>query len=62
MKDHKYESLELNEHFEKVEKETKKFLQYKNIEPNHYCVIKVDQYYEILNKTSISSPGPDKTN
>ena len=36
------------------------FLQYENIEPNNYCVTKVDQYDEILNKTSRSSPGPDK--
>ena len=28
MKDHTYENLELNEHFEKVENETKMFLHY----------------------------------
>ena len=60
MKDHISENLELNEHFKKVENETKMFLQYKNTEPNNYCIIKVDDYEEILNKTRRSSPGPDK--
>ena len=60
MKDHTYENLELNEHFEKVENETKMFLQYKNTEPNNYCIIKVDDYEEMFNKTKRSSPGPDK--
>ena len=60
MKDHIYKNLDLNEHFEKVENETKTFVQYKNIEPNNYCIIKVDDYDEILNKTRRSSPGPDK--
>ena len=36
------------------------FLQYKNTEPNNYCIIKVDDYEEILNKTRRSNPGPDK--
>ena len=35
-----YESLKLNENFEKVENETKLFLQYENIERTNYCVIK----------------------
>ena len=61
MKDHIYENLELNEHFEKVETETKIFLQYENTEPNNYCIIKVEDYEENLNKTRRSSPGPDKT-
>ena len=60
MKDHTYENLELNEHFEKVENETKMFLKYKNTEPHNYCIIKVDNYEEILIKTRRSSPGPDK--
>ena len=60
MKDHIYENLELNENFEKVENETKMSLQYENIEPNNYCIIKVEDYDEILNKTRKSSPGPDK--
>ena len=60
MKDHIYENLELNEHFEKVKNETKMFLQYKNTEPNNYCIKKKDDYEEILNKTRRSSPGPDK--
>ena len=59
MKDHIYENLDLNEHFEKVENETKTFLQYESVEPNNYCIIKVDDYDEILNKTR-SSPGLDK--
>ena len=59
MKDHTYENLELNENFEKVENETKMFLKYEN-EPNNYCIIKVDDYEENLNKTRRSSPGPDK--
>ena len=62
MKDHIYQKLDLNEHFENVENETKTFLQYKNIEPNNYCIIKVDDYNEILNKTRRSCPGPDKIN
>ena len=60
MKDHTYKNLELNEHFEKVENKTKMFLQYKNTEPNNYCIIKVDDYEDILNKTRRSSPRPDK--
>ena len=60
MKDHTYENLELNEHFEKVENEPKMFLKYENTEPNNYCIIKVDDYEEILNKRRLSSPGPDK--
>ena len=36
------------------------FLEYENTEPNNYCIIKVDDYEEILNKTRRSSPGPDK--
>ena len=55
-----YENLELNEHFEKVENKTKMFLQYENTEPNNYCIIKLDDYEEILNKRRRSSPGPDK--
>ena len=51
MKDHIYENLHLNEHFEKVENETKTFLQYENFETNNYCIIKVINYDEILNKT-----------
>ena len=47
----KYESLELNEHFEKVENASSKqkywtsklLLQNKNIGPTNYCNIKVDQ-------------------
>ena len=62
MKSRNYESLELNEHFENFENETKLFLQYENIERTNYCVIKVDQYDEFLNKTSKSSPGPGKIN
>ena len=58
MKHHTYENLKLNEHFEKVENETKMFLKYKNTEPNNYCIIKVDNY-EILNKTRRSSAAPD---
>ena len=60
MKDHIYKNLELNEHFEKVENGTKMSLRYKNIEPNNYCIIKVDDYDEILNKTRKSTPGLDK--
>ena len=60
MKDHIYENLELNEPFEKVENETKLFLQYKNTELNNYCIIKVCDYEEVLNKTRRSNPGPDK--
>ena len=60
MKGHMYENLELNEHFEKVENEIKMSLQYRNIEPNNYSIIKVDDYDEIWNKTRRSSPGPDK--
>ena len=60
MRDNKYESLELSEHFERVESETKLFLQNEETEHSNHCVIKVDQYAEILNKTSKSSPGPDK--
>ena len=60
MRDHTYKNLELNEHFEEIENETKMFLKYKNTEPNNYCIIKVDYYEEILNKTRKSSPGPDK--
>ena len=60
MKDHLYENLELNEHFEKVENEKKMFLKYENTEPNNYCIIKVDDYEEILNKTRRSSPETDK--
>ena len=60
MKDHIYENSDLNEHFEKVENETKTFLQCQNIEPNNYCFIKVDDYAKIVNKTRWSSPGPDK--
>ena len=60
MKDHTYENLELNEYFEKVEKETKMFLKYENFEPNNYCILKADDYEEILNKTRRSSSGPDK--
>ena len=59
MKGHTYENLELNEHIEKIENETKIFLKYKNTEPKHYCIIKVNYYEETLNKTR-SSPGPDK--
>ena len=55
-----YTKLDLNEHFEKVENETKTFIQCENIEPNNYCIIKVDDYDEIVNKTRRSSPGPDK--
>ena len=55
-----YTKLDLNEHFEKVENETKTFLQCENIEPNNYCIIKVDDYDEIVNKTRRSCPGPDK--
>ena len=62
MKDHTYEILELDEHFEKVENETKMFLKYENTEPNKYCIIKVDDNEEILNKTRRSSPRPDKIN
>ena len=36
------------------------FLRYKNTERNNYCIIKVDDYEESLNKTRRSSPGPDK--
>ena len=36
------------------------FLEYENTEPNNYCIIKVDDYEETLNKTRRSSPGPDK--
>ena len=60
MKDHTYKNLELNEQFEKVENETKMLLQYENTEPNNYCILKVDDYEEILSKTRRSSPGPDK--
>ena len=56
MKDLIYEKLELNEHFDKVENETKMFLQYENTEPNNYCIIKADDYEEILDKTRRSSP------
>ena len=35
-------------------------LQYKNIEPNNYCIIKDDDYDKILNKTRRSGPGSDK--
>ena len=59
MKDHIYENLDLNEHFEKVENETKTFLQYKKIETNNYSIIKADDYNEVLIKTRRSSPGPD---
>ena len=52
--------MELNEHFEKDENETKMSLQHKKIDPNNSCIIKVDDYDEILNKTRKSSPGPDK--
>ena len=62
MKDHINENLELNEHFEKVENETKLFLQYNNTEPTNCCSIKIDDYEEILNKTSRSSLGLDKIN
>ena len=31
-----------------------------NIEPNYYCIIKVDDFDEIVNKTRRSSPGSDK--
>ena len=44
----------------KIENETKLFLKYENSEPNNYCIIKVDDYEEILLKTRRSSPGPDK--
>ena len=57
MKDHIYESLDLNERLEKAENKTKTFIQCENIEPNNYCIIKVDDYDEIVNETS---PGPDK--
>ena len=60
MKDHTYDNLELNEHFEKVENETKMFLKFENTEPNNYCIIKVDDYEEVLNKIRRSSPEPDK--
>ena len=30
------------------------------MEPNIYCVIKIDQFDELLNKTCRSSPGPHK--
>ena len=60
MKDHTYKNLELNEHFEKVEIETKMFLQYENTEPNNYCIIKIDDFEDIFNKTRRSSPGSDK--
>ena len=52
--------MELNEHFEKVKNETKMSLQYEKIEPNNSCILKVDDYDEILNKTRKSSPGPDE--
>ena len=51
MKDHIYENLDPNEYFEKVENETKTFLQYANIEPKKYCIIQVDNCDEILHKT-----------
>ena len=57
---HKYENLDLNEHFEKVENETNTFLQCKDMKPKTYCIFKVDDYNEILNKKRTSSPGPDK--
>ena len=56
MKDPTYENLELNEYVENVENKTKMFLKYENSEPNNYCMIKVDDYEEILNKTRRSSP------
>ena len=49
MKDHLCENLELNEHFEKVKNATKMFLQYKNTKPTNYCIIKADDYEQILN-------------
>ena len=60
MKDHTYENLELNEYFERVKNHTKMFLKNKNSEINYYCIIKVDDYEEVLNKTRRSSPRPDK--
>ena len=35
---HIYKNLDLNEHFEKVENETKTVLQFENIEPSSYCI------------------------
>ena len=51
MKNHIYENSDLNEHFEEAKNETKAFLQCDNIEPNNNCIIKVDNYNEIVNKT-----------
>ena len=59
-KDNIYEILDLNEHLEKFENKTKTFLQCENFEPNNYCIIKSDDYDEIVNKTRRSSAGPDK--
>ena len=45
IKNHKYD-------FEKVKNETKPFLRNEEIKPTIYCYIKVDQFEEILKKTS----------